>query len=54
MSEYEEEKAIEFTLEAEIQEVVDSGKVWHPHNMAYGCRQALLRAGYYITKDQQP
>lgn len=45
---YETERAIETLLEKEINEIIESSKMWYPHNMAFDCRVALIRAGYKI------
>jgi hypothetical protein len=48
--EYKSEKAIEDVMEKAIQEVLDSNKLWYPHNMAFACRSALVNAGFTMTK----
>lgn len=47
---YTAEKEIEAVIEAEIQSIIDSGRMWFPHNMAFGIRQALSVKGYKIKK----
>lgn len=46
---YLEEKSIEAILESAINDIIESGVVWYPSNMAFACRSALINSGYKIT-----